>query len=1130
MSGMWRLGLAGLAAAAGMVAAPSIGTVSVSPQTITAGVATLVTVTAPISDPNLIPSSVRLIQRDANGRFTAVLGAMVDDGTHGDATAGDRTYSLAVTLNIATAGTIQFQVTAAFRGSPLRTPSQGVNGTITGTSAPVTISIVAPTNLSFVNISPTTVTGTVGGGATTVAVNDLTVPVTNGQFSTPLPLREGPNIITASATVGGSVNSATVTATLDTTPPHLAITEPADGASTTDSTVTVTGIVNDIVVGTVNDQQAGVTVNGIAATVANRTFTAVAVPLNLGANTISVVGRDRVGNAATITITVNRVALAPQQIRLVSGNNQTGSINTQLASPLVAQLIGSNNQPVSNTPVVFRVTQNNGLVSTGASPVASLAVNTDSNGKAQVLWTLGGRAGAGGNSVEATSAGFSGTAVFSATGNQGGPSSIVVDTGDAQLGAVNTALPKSLIAVVVDAGHNRLANVPVTFTVVAGGGNIGGQPTYQVNSDSDGRVAATLTLGPNAGTANNIVQASFPGNPNGPASFTASSAVPGNASDTTITGVVLDNANAPIQGVTIRAVLSNLLTSNSGIISSLPSVQTNAQGQFTVTNAPVGFVKLLVDGSTAAQPGKTYPTLDYDLVTVSGQNNTVGLPIYLPALSNNTLCVTQTTGGGTLTMPEAPGFSLTFGPGQVTFPGGSKSGCISATLVHPDKMPMVPGFGQQPRFLVTIQPAGALFNPPAPISMPNVDGLPAHAVTEMYSFDHDIGSFVAIGTGTVSADALAIVSNPGVGVLKAGWHCGGDPAANGTVADCPDCKICQGGMCVTDPAKENTACPIGICIHGVCEPMEYDPDTPISDQPDALNPNSISIPLVQNNIKVSQGERVIFTEDLGDTDRKRRHGSGDPWTEFVGTGPYTITLVIQGSASWDAQGSGTKTKTFNSLSTDNVYLYTDTNWPQDSTIRVTSTARDLAPATVPAPDIGSTQDPNFLINWTLVKRTQCPTSMSTFQGATDTFRANPAVYGYLMGPPLPAPATSPYYQNETILESFGAVTAFSFTMADLTDAFKTAHPELTTPDMVAVFLWGGSGSNGTFVIDGSDHIFDQHSRPSFANNNTFTAAAFARGVGYVLPQTYSCGPNNVQSYSITTLYTNGVPTIKKSGP
>src|SRR5262249_10339535 len=158
-------------------------------------------------------------------------------------------------------------------------------------------------------------------------------------------------------------------------------------------------------------------------------------------------------------------------------------------------------------------------------------------------------------------------------------------------------------------------------------------------------------------------------------------------------------------------------------IGSAPTAQTNAQGQFTITGTQVGAVKLLVDGSTATKPG-SYPSLDYDMVTIAGPTNTVGMPIYLLTLNTaSQLCVTASTGGGTLTIPEAPGFSLTVTPGQVTFPGGSKEGCVSVTLVHEDKVPMMPGFGQQPRFIVTIQPAGAQFNPPAPITLPNVDGL-----------------------------------------------------------------------------------------------------------------------------------------------------------------------------------------------------------------------------------------------------------------------------------------------------------------------------------------------------------------------------------------------------------------------
>ena len=58
------------------------------------------------------------------------------------------------------------------------------------------------------------------------------------------------------------------------------------------------------------------------------------------------------------------------------------------------------------------------------------------------------------------------------------------------------------------------------------------------------------------------------------------------------------------------------------------------------------------------------------------------------------------------------------------------------------------------------------------LSPPNSDGLAPGEITEMYSFDHDLGQFVAIGTGTVSEDGLTIASN--AGVVKAGWTCAGN--------------------------------------------------------------------------------------------------------------------------------------------------------------------------------------------------------------------------------------------------------------------------------------------------------------------------------------------------------------------
>lgn len=675
-----------------------------------------------------------------------------------------------------------------------------------------TVTLTAPANLSYLNITPTTVNGTVDDETATVTVNSIPAAVVNGQFSLAVPISEGPNTVTATATSPeGAVGTASLEVTLDTTPPRVTVTSPPDQFVTSEASISVAGIVNDIVVGTVNEAQAQVTVNGVVAQVANRTFLAPDVALALGPNVVQVVGRDRTGNFATTQVTVIRQAVTESLIRAFSGNNQSAEIGAVAPAPLVVSVTDVAGNPLAGKPVIFKVTQNDGLVATGSAPAPTVVGTTDAQGQAQAQFTLGMRAGAGGNAVEAYSVGITGTAIFTATGIQGPPGKIVVDTGNDQIGAIGQPLPKPLIAVVVDPGNNRRGGVDVTYTVREGGGSFGGAPSITVTSDPDGRVAATLTLGLQEGNANNLIEVTFASNQGFPAAFTASGRAPGDPVKTTISGVVLDNSNLPIPGVTVRAILNEQLTASPLSVQQLPAVQTDAQGQFTIPQAPGGLVELLVEGSTAA-PAGTYPSLEYEMVTVAGQTNTVGLPIYLlPIQTANQLCVTDTTGGGTLTIPEAPGFSLTFSPGQVTFPGNSKTGCVSVTVVNREKVPMVPGFGQQPRFIVTIQPAGAAFNPPAAITLPNVDGLKPRAVTEMYSFDHDISSFVAIGTGTVSDDGQVIRSDVGVGVLKAGWHCGGDPQARGTVADCPVCNYCEGATaqsatCIPDPGQAGHYC------------------------------------------------------------------------------------------------------------------------------------------------------------------------------------------------------------------------------------------------------------------------------------------------------------------------------------
>lgn len=835
---LWIVWVVLMLAAQPFAWAGTIGATSVNPSTTTPGVPLSVTVTSLISDPMVIPASVTLER--LSGGSIAVIGTLHDDGLNGDALAGDGIYSLITTILESAPTAARLRVSASFTGTTAKAYSAQVTVNVTGTST--SIKLVSPANNAYVNTTPATVSGTVGDRAALVNINGINAPVSNGNFVATVPLNEGPNTLTAVATnANGTTSTASTVVTLDTTPPHVAIYTPSNNTSTTDSLVTVTGMVNDIVVGTVNPQQATVKVNGVAAQVLNRTFTAANIPLSFGANTLQAVAVDRTGNSATTTATVTRQALTRPTLRLSAGNGQTGPIRSLLPVPLIAQLLNGAGVPVSNAPIVFRVTSQDGTLSTSGvtgSGVSSIVVNTDANGKAAVRFTLGSRAGAGNNIVEASATGVATTAVFTASATTLSAGLVTVDSGNNQFGVVGQPLPLPFIAIVTDAGYNRLAGVPVTFTVKKGGGNFGvvGKNTLVATSDSDGRVTATLTLGPDQGVSNNLVEASFPGNTGFPVAFTASGQTPGPANQTKITGVVLDNSNIPLPGVTIR--LFQIHQGNTGNVPQQVAtpVQTDAQGQFTMQPVPVGVFKLMADGGTAQRPG-SWPTIEYDMITVPGQNNTVGSPIFLPELkTSGQLCVGPLT-GGTLTVPEAPGFALDIAPGSVTFPGGSRTGCVSVTTVNMDKVPMVPGFGQQPRFIVTIQPVGAKFDPPAAITIPNVDGLAPKAVTEMYSYDHDLASFVAIGTGTVSDDGSVIKSDLGVGVLKAGWHCGGNPNTAGSAGTCPTCKKCQGNDCVVsdndsriDTLNKKGDCQKASCRNGSILNENDDSDAPQDDK------------------------------------------------------------------------------------------------------------------------------------------------------------------------------------------------------------------------------------------------------------------------------------------------------------
>jgi uncharacterized Zn-binding protein involved in type VI secretion len=178
------------------------------------------------------------------------------------------------------------------------------------------ITIITPTPLSVFNAAanPITVTGTIDNSTDTVSVNGVAAAVAGGSFTAHgILLREGQNTITVTATdVYGDVGAASETVTLNTTPPQLGILAPTNGSAVTSSTVTVAGNVNEQVPGTINAKQVTVTVNGIAATVSNRTFSAANVPLVQGMNIITATAVDPAGCYITmVTERLRNAAFLP---------------------------------------------------------------------------------------------------------------------------------------------------------------------------------------------------------------------------------------------------------------------------------------------------------------------------------------------------------------------------------------------------------------------------------------------------------------------------------------------------------------------------------------------------------------------------------------------------------------------------------------------------------------------------------------------------------------------------------------------------------------------------------------------------------------------------------------------------
>jgi PKD repeat protein/flagellar hook assembly protein FlgD len=122
----------------------------ITPAAVLANTPTVVTFQATIpADANLLPTSPNLLR--LNGGTAVNLGRMYDDGTNGDAVAGDGVYTRQATLNEAVPTTLSFRVSVAYKGQLKRVLSDPATLTVIGQDkTPPTLSL-NPANGTTVN-------------------------------------------------------------------------------------------------------------------------------------------------------------------------------------------------------------------------------------------------------------------------------------------------------------------------------------------------------------------------------------------------------------------------------------------------------------------------------------------------------------------------------------------------------------------------------------------------------------------------------------------------------------------------------------------------------------------------------------------------------------------------------------------------------------------------------------------------------------------------------------------------------------------------------------------------------------------------------------------------------------------
>jgi hypothetical protein len=206
----------------------------------------------------------------------------------------------------------------------------------------------------------------------------------------------------------------------------------------------------------------------------------------------------------------NLQPLVPTTIAAVGGNGQSGAISTVLSESLSVRVTDAAGNDAPGVQVIWSVISGGGRIAPVTSP-------TNAGGVSATQFTLG--PSEGDQQAQAEVSGLAGSPVVFTAHSYLQPlvaANIEAFGGDGQSAPVGDPLPDSLRVRVTDASGHAVPDVPVSWSVMTGGGII--SPATST-TNSAGVASAALTLGPTVGAQQ--AQADVTGLVGSPVVFTA---------------------------------------------------------------------------------------------------------------------------------------------------------------------------------------------------------------------------------------------------------------------------------------------------------------------------------------------------------------------------------------------------------------------------------------------------------------------------------------------------------------------------------------------------------------------------------------------------------------------------------